>query len=103
MSAAWNFDLYIDGKWTPAERGGRIEVIDPATEAVIGSAAESPLSLTPMKTTPGRPEAGKSLANAQIASRIAVGALPPNVSFRSTWKLSPSTRSRCSSLSSIRI
>src|SRR5271168_179280 len=41
MGAAWNFDLYIDGKWTPGEGGGRIEVIDPATEAVIGSAAEA--------------------------------------------------------------
>jgi acyl-CoA reductase-like NAD-dependent aldehyde dehydrogenase len=38
---AWNYNLYIDGKWVEGEKGGRIEVIDPATEEVIGSAAEA--------------------------------------------------------------
>jgi aldehyde dehydrogenase (NAD+) len=33
----WNFDLYIDGKWEQGEgRGTPIEVINPATEDVIG-------------------------------------------------------------------
>lgn len=39
--ARWDFDLHIDGTWTAGETGGRIEVIDPATEEVIGSAAEA--------------------------------------------------------------
>jgi succinate-semialdehyde dehydrogenase/glutarate-semialdehyde dehydrogenase len=30
------FGLYIDGKWTPAQRGGTREVINPATEEVLG-------------------------------------------------------------------
>jgi aldehyde dehydrogenase (NAD+) len=41
MSAPWNFQLYIDGKWVDGSKGGRIEVIDPATEEVIGSVAEA--------------------------------------------------------------
>jgi aldehyde dehydrogenase (NAD+) len=32
----WNFDLYINGEWTTGEASETIEVIDPATEAVIG-------------------------------------------------------------------
>ena len=39
MSAPWNYDLYIDGEWTEGEGGGQIDVIDPATEEVIGSVA----------------------------------------------------------------
>ncbi len=35
MTARWNFDLYIDGKWDKGEAGGKpIEVINPATEEV---------------------------------------------------------------------
>jgi succinate-semialdehyde dehydrogenase/glutarate-semialdehyde dehydrogenase len=30
------YGLYIDGKWTPAAKGGTREVIDPATEEVLG-------------------------------------------------------------------
>jgi acyl-CoA reductase-like NAD-dependent aldehyde dehydrogenase len=41
MGAPWNFNLFIDNKWVEGEKGGRIEVIDPATEAVIGSVAEA--------------------------------------------------------------
>ena len=37
MSAPWNYDLFIDGEWTEGEGGGRIEVIDPATEEPIGT------------------------------------------------------------------
>jgi acyl-CoA reductase-like NAD-dependent aldehyde dehydrogenase len=37
----WNFDLYIDGKWTPGDAAGVIEVIDPATEEVIGKVPEA--------------------------------------------------------------
>jgi aldehyde dehydrogenase (NAD+) len=37
MTARWNFDLYIDGRWEKGEAGGApIEVINPATEDVIG-------------------------------------------------------------------
>ena len=38
---SWNFELYIDGKWTTGEAAGSIEVIDPATEEVIGSVPEA--------------------------------------------------------------
>jgi aldehyde dehydrogenase (NAD+) len=41
MGSAWNYKQYIDGKWVDGEKGGRIEVIDPATEEVIGSVAEA--------------------------------------------------------------
>jgi acyl-CoA reductase-like NAD-dependent aldehyde dehydrogenase len=36
MTASWNFDLYVDGKWTTGEAAGIIDVIDPATEEIIG-------------------------------------------------------------------
>ena len=32
----WNYELYIDGKWTSGGGGGMIEVIDPATEESSG-------------------------------------------------------------------
>lgn len=41
MAGPWNYNLFIDGKWVEGEKGGRIEVIDPATEGVIGSVAEA--------------------------------------------------------------
>ncbi len=42
MSARWQFDLYIDGKWEKGEAGGSpIEVINPATEEVIGVVPEA--------------------------------------------------------------
>ena len=41
MTAAWAYDLFIDGAWTEGEGGGRIDVIDPATEESIGSVAEA--------------------------------------------------------------
>ncbi len=41
MAKSWNFDMYIDGAWTTGEGGGAIEVIDPATEEVIGQVPEA--------------------------------------------------------------
>src|ERR1700691_618046 len=42
MSPRWQFDLYIDGKWSKGEAGGKpIEVISPATEEVIGVVPEA--------------------------------------------------------------
>ena len=42
MSPRWQFDLYIDGKWSKGEAGGKpIEVINPATEEVIGVVPEA--------------------------------------------------------------
>jgi aldehyde dehydrogenase (NAD+) len=42
MSTQWNFDLFIDGKWDKGEAGGSpIEVINPATEEVIGTVPEA--------------------------------------------------------------
>jgi acyl-CoA reductase-like NAD-dependent aldehyde dehydrogenase len=40
MSARWTFDLFVDGEWTGGE-GGEIEVIDPATEEVIGAVPDA--------------------------------------------------------------
>jgi acyl-CoA reductase-like NAD-dependent aldehyde dehydrogenase len=37
----WDYKLYIDGAWSEGEGGNSIEVIDPATEGVIGTAAEA--------------------------------------------------------------
>ena len=37
----WNYELFIDGKWTSEGAEGSIYVIDPATEAVIGSVPEA--------------------------------------------------------------
>jgi aldehyde dehydrogenase (NAD+) len=36
MSTRWNYDLFIDGKWTRGGAQQDITVIDPATEAAIG-------------------------------------------------------------------
>ena len=33
--------LYIGGKWRPAKGGGRIEVVDPSTEAVIAAVPDA--------------------------------------------------------------
>jgi len=40
MTKRWDYKLFIDGKWVDGEAGAVIEVINPATEEVIGSAAE---------------------------------------------------------------
>ena len=37
---AWNYELFVDGDWTSDGAVGSIEVIDPATEAVIGTVPE---------------------------------------------------------------
>src|SRR5580698_7176398 len=42
MSTRWSYDLFIDGKWDKGEAGGKpIEVINPATEEVIGIVPEA--------------------------------------------------------------
>jgi acyl-CoA reductase-like NAD-dependent aldehyde dehydrogenase len=41
MSTRWNYDLYIDGKWTRGAARQDITVIDPATEEAIGSVPEA--------------------------------------------------------------
>ncbi len=38
---AWNYDLYIDGGWTADDTVGSIDVVDPATEEVIGTVPEA--------------------------------------------------------------
>src|SRR6266568_3891717 len=38
---AWNYELFIDGKWTSEEAVGTIDVIDPATEDVVGHVPEA--------------------------------------------------------------
>ena len=40
MSTRWNYDLYIDGKWTKAAENDPITVINPATEESIGTVPE---------------------------------------------------------------
>jgi aldehyde dehydrogenase (NAD+) len=37
----WNYELFIDGKWTSESAEGSIDVIDPATEEVIGVVPEA--------------------------------------------------------------
>jgi acyl-CoA reductase-like NAD-dependent aldehyde dehydrogenase len=41
MVRRWNYELYIDGTWTSGEAERPIEVIDPATEEVIGQVPEA--------------------------------------------------------------
>jgi acyl-CoA reductase-like NAD-dependent aldehyde dehydrogenase len=41
MSPRWEYDLYINGEWTTGEGNSQIEVIDPATEEVIGAVPEA--------------------------------------------------------------
>ena len=42
MTKQWNFDLFIDGKWDKGEAGGKqIEVLNPATEEVVGIVPEA--------------------------------------------------------------
>ena len=42
MTRQWNFDLFIDGRWDSGEPAGEpIEVINPATEAVIGTVPQA--------------------------------------------------------------
>jgi succinate-semialdehyde dehydrogenase/glutarate-semialdehyde dehydrogenase len=36
-----NTNLYIDGKWRPAVTGDTLDVINPATEEVIGQVARA--------------------------------------------------------------
>ena len=38
---SWNYELFIDGKWTSDGAEGSIDVVDPATEEVIGSVPEA--------------------------------------------------------------
>ena len=42
MAARWNYDLYIDGKWTRGAADQNIAVIDPATEEEVGPVHEGP-------------------------------------------------------------
>ena len=37
----WDYELYIDGQQAPSDGDGRITVLDPATEEVIGSVPDS--------------------------------------------------------------
>jgi acyl-CoA reductase-like NAD-dependent aldehyde dehydrogenase len=41
MSAKWNFDLFIDGKWEKGESGQAHRGDRPATEEVIGIVPEA--------------------------------------------------------------
>src|SRR5947209_1438337 len=38
---AWNYELFVDGGWTSEGAIGSIDVIDPATEEVIGTVPEA--------------------------------------------------------------
>ena len=41
MAENYHTDLYIDGAWHPALAGGRIDILDPATEEVVATAAQA--------------------------------------------------------------
>src|SRR5690606_25532697 len=41
MTERWDYELYIDGAWTSEGAVGTIDVIDPATEASVGSVPEA--------------------------------------------------------------
>ena len=51
---AWNYELFIDGKWTSEEAVGTIDVIDPATEEVIGQVPEASTKTAVRRDRPPR-------------------------------------------------
>ena len=46
MGTRWNYESYIDGKWTQGSSGRTITVIDPATEEPIGEVPEASVADT---------------------------------------------------------
>ena len=70
-----------------------------SSSSVTGAPSSEPLSRTPTKTTPATPWPGRSFANAQIASRMVVGASPASDSLNSTRSDSPSSSNLLSSMS----
>jgi aldehyde dehydrogenase (NAD+) len=41
MGAPWTYESYINGAWTSADANGQIDVIDPATEEVVGHVVDA--------------------------------------------------------------
>ena len=41
MAERHHIDLYIDGEWQPAIAGGKIDILDPATEEVVATASQA--------------------------------------------------------------
>jgi acyl-CoA reductase-like NAD-dependent aldehyde dehydrogenase len=41
LSSPWNCELFIDGKWTTGDGSNTLDVIDPATEELIGQVPEA--------------------------------------------------------------
>ncbi|MFO7634489.1 MAG: aldehyde dehydrogenase family protein [Caldilinea sp.] len=41
MAERHHVDLYIDGKWQPAMAGGKIDILDPATEEVVATTSQA--------------------------------------------------------------
>ncbi|MGH8982675.1 MAG: aldehyde dehydrogenase family protein, partial [Acidimicrobiia bacterium] len=37
MAERWTFGSYVDGEWTAGDADGELEVVNPATEEVIGT------------------------------------------------------------------
>ena len=69
----WNYELFIDGAWTSEGASGSIEVVDPATEEVIGSVPEA--STKTARRGPSKRRAGPSTR--ALALHEAGGAPPP--------------------------
>ena len=44
-----NFGQFIDGKWQPSEDNDTYEVINPATEEIIGKASKKPVKKMSLK------------------------------------------------------
>jgi aldehyde dehydrogenase (NAD+) len=41
VESPWNFDLFIGGEWTAGDASESIEVINPASEEVVGTVPEA--------------------------------------------------------------
>jgi aldehyde dehydrogenase (NAD+) len=64
VSDRWDYDrMFIDGAWTADDIVGVIEVIDPATEEVIGSVPDAGVKAT--QKIVGR--SGRAVAAARMA------------------------------------
>ena len=81
------FGQFIDGKWRPSEKNETYEVINPATEEVIGKAS---------KATPADVEKALPITSSVAGYRIIVSISENNVStFTAEFESNPFKVVRC--------
>ena len=89
-----DFQLYIDGEWTPAKGGGTRQVFDPATEDEVGKIADAtPEDLDRAKpsSSMGLMEIGSNLSAQFVASALA----DAGVDLAQIFQFLPQTWAEC--------